>query len=83
MASERGDGRQHRLLDEEPAQAGCLASIELSAGAAGSTAVAVNVDYELKWGPFGKLFGSVVHRQLTKWFEGLLRDLETAVSSKV
>ena len=60
-----------------------LASIELKAGAAGSTAVAVNVDYDLKWGPFGKLFGSVVHRQLTKGFEGLLRDLDTAASSKV
>jgi uncharacterized protein YndB with AHSA1/START domain len=59
-----------------------LGTFELSPGGSESTKVALNLDYELKWGLFGKLIGPVVHRQLSKGFEGSLRELDTAATSK-
>ncbi len=59
-----------------------LGTFELSPGGSESTTVALNLDYELKWGPIGKLIGPVVQRQLTKGFEGALRELDTAATSK-
>jgi uncharacterized protein YndB with AHSA1/START domain len=59
-----------------------LGTFELSSGGSESTTVALNLDYELKWGLIGKLIGPVVHRQLTKGFEGSLRELDTAATSK-
>jgi uncharacterized protein YndB with AHSA1/START domain len=60
-----------------------LGTFELSAGGSESTTVALNLDYELKWGPIGKLIGPVVQRQLTKGFEGALSDLEATATSKL
>jgi uncharacterized protein YndB with AHSA1/START domain len=59
-----------------------LGTFELSPGGSESTTVALNLDYELKWGLIGKLIGPVVHRQLTKGFEGSLRELDTAATSQ-
>jgi uncharacterized protein YndB with AHSA1/START domain len=59
-----------------------LGTFDLSPGGSESTTVALNLEYELKWGLIGRLIGPAVHRQLTKGFEGSLRELDTAASSK-
>lgn len=60
-----------------------LGTFNLSAGDSESTTIVLNLDYEVKWGPVGRLIGPVVQRQLTKGFAGFLRDLETTATSKV
>ena len=57
-----------------------LGTFELNPGGSESTTITLNIDYELKWGPIGKLIGPGVQRQLTKGFEGALRDLDTTAT---
>ncbi len=59
-----------------------LGTFELHPSGSESTTVALNLDYELKWGLIGKLMRPVVQRQLTKGFEGALRDLDSAATLK-
>lgn len=60
-----------------------LGTIGLSDGGSDSTTVSVSLDYDLKWGPVGNLMGPMMHKQLTKGFEGFLRDLETVAAARV
>ena len=59
-----------------------LGSFELNPGDSESTTVTLNLEYELKWGPIGKLIGRGVQRQLAKGLDAALRDLDTTATSK-
>jgi len=45
------------------------------------TPTRLRYQYETKWGPIGRLMGSMLDKQLQKGFTGFLADLETAAQA--
>jgi hypothetical protein len=44
----------------------------------GDVVVALNYEYDTKFGPVGRLMGPMLDKQLSSGFEGFLEDLEKA-----